>query len=325
MKYGQTMISSETRRLLVTIAVSIGLLWVLARIRFQETAPPTAVAPVLAQLRPSASYDDLARAVADLRPIVSAAVVPAGTGSAFRISSDRAVTLHPDGAMPVIATDRATQLAVIGVHLAEPAGVIPWMPRVLDYPRFFLVAERAGDSMSIRPIFVGTLTPVISPYWDSEVWHVPAGVDLPPGRFVFTTEGALAGVSIVDRGQCAIVPAAQLLKTAQQLADAPPGTEGTLGVEVQPLSPALGSAAGTDTGVMVSMVDASGPAADVLAPTDVIDTIDGRAIRSIDDWRARTLRLAAGDSVSLQVRSAGQSREVRITATASASAPRLHA
>ena len=177
------MISSETRRLLVTIAVSIGLLWVLARIRFQErTAPPTAVAPVLAQLRPAASYDDLARAVADLRPIVSAAVVPTGAGSAFRISGDRAVTLRPDGAMPVIATDRATQLAVIGVPLAEPAGVIPWMPRVLDYPRFFLVAERAGDSIAIRPIFVGTLTPVISPYWDSEVWHVPAGVDLPPGQ-----------------------------------------------------------------------------------------------------------------------------------------------
>ena len=79
----------------------------------------------------------------------------------------------------------------------------------------------------------------------------------------------------------------------------------------EPLSPALGAAAGADTGVMVNMVDAAGPAADVLAPTDVIDTIDGRAIRSIDDWRARTLRLAAGDSVSLQVRSAGQSREVR--------------
>ena len=323
MKYGQTLISSETRRLLVTIAVSIGLLWVLARIRFQErTAPPTAVAPVLAQLRPSASYDDLARAVADLRPIVSAAVVPTGAGSAFRLSGDRAVTLHPDAAMPVIATDRATQLAVIGVHFAEPAGVIPWMPRVLDYPRFFLVAERAGDSIAVRPIFVGTLTPVISPYWDSEIWHVPAGVDLPPGRFVFTTEGALAGVSIEDRGHCAIVPAAQLLKAAQQLADAPGGTEGTIGVEVQPLSPSLGAAAGADTGVMVSMVDAAGPAADVLAPTDVIDTIDGRAIRSIDDWRARTLRLAAGDSVSLRVRSAGQSREARITATApSASAP----
>ena len=152
MKYGQTMISSETRRLLVTIAVSIGLLWVLARIRFQErTAPPTAVAPVLAQLRPSASYDDLARAVADVRPIVSAAVVATGAGSAFRISGDHAVTLHPDGGMPVIATDRATQLAVIGVPRAELAGVIPWMPRVLDYPRFFLVAERAGDrSPSVR-------------------------------------------------------------------------------------------------------------------------------------------------------------------------------
>ena len=317
MKYGQTMISSETRRLLVTIAVSIGLLWVLARIRFQErTAPPTAVAPMLAQLRPSATYDDLARAVADLRPIVSAAVIPIGAGSAFRISGDRAVTLRPEGAMSVIATDRATQLAVIGVHRAEPAGVIPWMPRVLDYPRFFLVAERAGDSIAVRPIFAGTLTPVVSPYWDSEVWHVPAGVDLPPGRFVFTTEGALVGVSIADRGQSAIVPAAQLLKAAQQLADAPGGAVGTLGVEVQPLSPALGAAGGADSGVMVSMVDAAGPAADVLAPTDVIETIDGREIGSIDDWRARTLRLVAGDTVSLQVRSAGQSRDVRVTATA---------
>ena len=321
MKYGQTTISSETQRLLVTIAVSIGLLWILARIRFQEpTAPSNAVGPVLAQLRPSASYDDLARAIADLRPIVSAAIVAIGDGSAFRISSDRAVTLLPDDDMPVIAMDRATRLAVIAVDQAELAGVLPWVPRILDYPRFFLVGERARDGIALRPIFAGTLTPVTSPYWGREVWHVPAGVDLPAGRFVFTTEGALAGMSIAERGQLAIVPAAQLLETAQRLAKAPPRPEGTLGVDVQPLTPTLAAAAGASSGVMVSAVDPAGPAAEMLAPTDVVVTVGERAIRSIDDWRAVTLRLAAGDTVSLHIRSAGENRDVIVTAASPPSA-----
>jgi PDZ domain len=318
MKYGQPMISRDTRRLLVTIAVSIALLWVLARIRFQETATQTPVAPVLAQLRPAANYDDLARLVADVRPIVAAAVVPAGTGTAFRVSSDRAVTLHPHEGMTVIAKDRATQLAVVAVAEAEPAGVIPWMPRVLDYPRFFLVGERTVDRVSVRPIFVGTLTAAISPYWETEVWLVPTGVDLPAGRFVFTTEGALAGLSIVERGHSAIVPAAQLLQAAQRIAEAPPGPVGTLGVDVQPLSPALAAAAGTDSGVIVTMVDPAGAAADVLAPTDVVEAVNGHTIESIDDWRARILRIEAGDTVSLRVRAAGERREVQVKATSAA-------
>ena len=323
MKYGQPMISSETRRLLVTIAVSIALLWVLARIRFHEsTAPQTAVAPVLAQLRPAANYDDLARAIADVRPIVAAAVVPVGAGTAFRISSDRAVTLHPDEGMSVIATDRATQLAVVSVAAAEPAGVIPWMPRVLDYPRFFLVGERTIDRVTVRPVFVGTLAPAISPYWESEVWHVPTGVDLPAGRFVFTTEGALAGLSIVESEHSAIVPAAQLLRAAQRIAEAPPGPEGTIGVDVLPLSPALAAAAGTKSGVIVSMVDPAGAAADLLAPTDVVEAVDGHTIGSIDDWRARVLRIEAGETVSLRVRAEGQIRDVQVTAIP-ASAPAL--
>ena len=61
-KYGQPVISRETRLLLITIVVSVGALWLLARLRFQDrpvTAAP--VAPVLAQLRPQTSFEELIR------------------------------------------------------------------------------------------------------------------------------------------------------------------------------------------------------------------------------------------------------------------------
>jgi S1-C subfamily serine protease len=91
-----------------------------------------------------------------------------------------------------------------------------------------------------------------------------------------------------------------------------------LGVGVQPVSAALAPVLGVDSGVVVTAVDPGGPAADDLAPTDVIVTIDGRAIESIDSWHARVLRLAAGDTVSLGVRSGGENRNVQITAVPAA-------
>ena len=72
---GQPVISRETRRLLITIVLAVTALWVLARIRFQERpVASTPVPNVLAQLRPTSSYADLARLIADIRPLITAAV-----------------------------------------------------------------------------------------------------------------------------------------------------------------------------------------------------------------------------------------------------------
>ena len=143
------------------------------------------------------------------------------------------------------------------------------------------------------------------------MWLVPTGVDFPAGRFVFTTEGALAGLSIVERGHSAIVPAAQLLKAAQQSPRHRRGPEGTLGVDVQPLSPALAAAAGTDSGVIVSMVDPRGPRqTSSHRPTSSSTSTDTRSDRLMTGVRA-SLRIEAGDSVSLRVRAAGERREVQ--------------
>ena len=81
-KYGQPVISRETRLLLITIVVSVGALWLLARLRFQDRPADSApVVPVLAQLRPQSSYDDLARSLSDLRPGVAAAIAATERGS----------------------------------------------------------------------------------------------------------------------------------------------------------------------------------------------------------------------------------------------------
>ena len=66
--------------------------------------------------------------------------------------------------------------------------------------------------------------------------------------------------------------------------------------------------------MVVTVVDADGPAAEVLRPTDVIEAIDGEVVPSMDAWRARTDRRSVGDSIRLRVRRAGAVQDVRLTA-----------
>ncbi len=94
-KYGQPVISRETRLLLITIVISVGALWLLARLRFQDRPVTVApVVPVLAQLRAQSNYDDLARSMSDLRPGVFATVAATNRGvAALRIAEEVGVGL----------------------------------------------------------------------------------------------------------------------------------------------------------------------------------------------------------------------------------------
>jgi hypothetical protein len=317
MKYGQPMISRETRRLLITIALSVAALWVLGRIRFQDQPGPAAtVAPVLAQLRPPVSFADLAQTVADLRPIVRAAVVSTGSGSALRFGAERALTVSTEVRGQPLALDRATGLTIVAVPRAESAGVMPWVPRVIDVPRYFVVAERGGDEVALRPAFVSSMSAVASPAWRGEIWKLAPGTIIAPGRFIFTVEGAFVGVSVSGSDGSAIVPASLLLTSAERLSKEPLRRAGTLGVTVQSVTPALAAVADVRAGVIVSAVDPEGPVAGVLMPTDVIQAIDGIEVESIEDWRARVARVGAGDVVSLRVSAEGATRDLQITVAA---------
>ena len=312
--YGHPVITRETRRLLVTILVSLTALWVLARVRFQERpSSATPVPTVLAQLRPTAAYTDLAGAIADVRPGIVAAMSTSEGSAALRIGQDAGITLAPGRADTVIATDRATGLAIVRRTVGEVSGPMPWVPRLLDYPRYLIAVDAAGSNVTLRPVFVGGLFPSESPLWSGQLWEVPPSTPITPGTFVFSIEGALVGVCVHHNGGPAIVPAPLLSATWERL-QAYGLAAGDIGVAIQPLTPAIASAIGTAAGVVVSAVDPVGAAAGALVPTEVIEAVDGENVPTPEHWRARIARARAGDVLTLRIRSREGMREVPVVA-----------
>src|SRR3990170_3163212 len=76
MELNRPSVSRDTRMLFTIIVIAVGLLWVLARIRFPDRAPTANPVPaVLAQLAPASAFDDIVSAVAQIEPRVQPAMV----------------------------------------------------------------------------------------------------------------------------------------------------------------------------------------------------------------------------------------------------------
>ena len=333
-------VSRETRLLFVTVLVSIATLWALARIRFPDRpATPNPVTPLLSQLADRPGFEDLAVAVAELesrlapfllaldleqpplsgrQPAVAQDVIPA-----LRIRDDVVVALltatrvaSPPrfGDLAVLARDSATGLAVIRVPTAPAPRLTVWSPQRMQYPRYLIVSDLSRQGTSLRPVFVGSLYPAVSPKWSESIWAVPTHTDLATGAFVFTTDGTLAGVAIEHEGSPAILPAEAVIRAAERLLREGSRDGGWLGVEAQALTPAVALVAGASGGVMITWVDPRGAAAEKLVVTDVIESIGDEVVVSLEHWEARLAGLAAGDSLVLRVRRRGEVREVHLTA-----------
>jgi hypothetical protein len=300
-KYGQPSISRETRLLLLTIAISVASLWLLARIRFQDRpAAAAAVPPVLAQLRPQSTYDDLARSLSQLRPTVLAAIVADDERRpALRIGSDAGIALA------------GFTLATVRLPQGEVPSITPWMPRTLDYPRYLVAADVFDEGLSLRPVFVGSLSETESPVWSSALWQVPPHVDLSPGTFVFTIDGSLAGIVVEHVNRRAILPATHIFEAATHLRGETPATRGDLGLTARP----------TVLGLAVAWVDPGGPGAGHIMPTDIIEAINGTEIQSLDHWLSRVDRIAAGESVTLRVRRRNDVLDTKLVAVPNTPAP----
>ena len=228
-KYGQSVISRETRLLLITILVSLTALWLLARIRFQDRAVTVApVPPVLAQLRPQSTFDDLAQSLSDLRPGIAAAIAATDTGRpAFRIAETSGITLSDAG------------FALVTLPRADIPLIEAWAPRVIDYPRYFVAVDVMDERVSLRPVFVGSLVQHESEVWGGSIWLVPPSLNVSAGTFMFTTDGQIAGVVVqTEHRKPALMPAALLLQTADQLSSEASRTLGYSGLQPIPRSSA---------------------------------------------------------------------------------------
>ena len=290
----QPVISRETRRLLITVVAAVATLWVLARIRFQERpVTSTPVPNVLAQLRPSSSYADLARLIADIRPTIVAAVSrSAGGGPALRIREDAAVTLRPGRADTPAGYgpgNRSRDCSASEGRYARPhaVGAAPVGLSALSRGRGRDRRARGAAACLHRravPRDESTLVRGV-------VAASACDGDFAPARSCSRPKAHLpaSASATTDRRRSFPPASCSVLSSSCSSSTAP--TPGDLGIAIQPLSPSDRVGDRRATGVVVTAIDPAGAAAGTLVPTDVIEAIDGEDIRTTDHWRARVARV----------------------------------
>lgn len=332
-------VAPETRRLLIAAGIALATLWGLARIRFPDTPVTSSpVPPLLAQLSPPPTFEQLASEVARVRDDVGDVLVTIdgvnGETSppvvAMRLRRGLAVAILPAASRSlspavrddIAARDPATGLTLVRVQDDQNPQPLPaWTPQNTDDPQFLLATDPSTDGEpTFVPVFVSMLRAEPSRAWRESIWRLPDDARVAPGAFVFTTHGELAGVIVHDGAGNAIVPADVLRAAATGLIDAPPEGGGWLGIDVGPLTPSLAHATGAAGGVIVSWVDPKGPAAGAVAPGDVIEAVESDVIRTPGQWEVATARLTPGTTLHVRIRSNGSESDVMLT-TAPAPAP----
>ena len=329
----QPRISRKPGRLLVAALVALVLVWIMARIRFTDDAPPqVAGQPLLGPLASRAALADLALEVARIETRVQPSLYVADIEMGAKQMPRRIVALRVSDteAIALLPFDRSDSSRDVGVIKADPASglvllqsagspgsvsLAPRTPQRQQDSRFLLATSATADDVGLRPVFIPALQPVTRPAWSSPIWKPPSGTELEPGSFVFTPNGDFAGLVIDDADGPAIVRGDVLTAEIDRLRKRPTSAPGQLGIDVQPLTPAVAHATGSAGGVVVTWVDRHGAAAGLLIAGDVIEEVNGERLTA-DSWAVRARRIAAGEQVTLRVRR-GEMREVAVIAGAS--------
>jgi S1-C subfamily serine protease len=325
----------ETRLLLVTIAVSIATLLLLARFRFpdEQTVRSEPTPAPLERLAARATFDELASIMADLErriaPAITILAVRADTPAASyvpapRLSDDRAValvgrdehvfTVDTEAPPTILNRDPTRNLVVVQVPpAAESALTVPTsMPR--QGPRYVAVVEATRQGPTVRPVYIGRTDILQDPRGSGPLLSVGAAQQaLSRGAAIFSLDGAFIGLAAEVAGGIGIIPGEELRKAVQESPVTAAGG-GDLGVEVQTLTPVLATAAGATSGVIVSYVDPVGASASALQPGDIIQAIDGTAITTVAGFQQVSQSRTPGAPVVLRTIRRGNASEVKITA-----------
>lgn len=331
----------ETRLLLATIAVSVGVLLLLARFRFPEEAAGRAAEPApapLERLAARATYDELAGIMADLErrigPSISVLGVQSPSGETYvpavRLAADRAVAVLPsESQLAAVGTDpppailnrydlRELVVVQVGFRADFVATPVPGSSR--PGPRYVALVEASARQPTVRPVYVGHTELFTDPRWSEPILTVGAvQQSLPQGAAMFSLDSGFIGLVVESGGTATVIPANTLLP----LVNATPSftfQRGDLDIEVQPLTPALARASGAKSGVMVSYVPPS-LAASGVATGDVIQSVDGVPVTTVAGFQQVTQSRTPGAQVVLAVIRREQKLKVALTATPAGAAP----
>lgn len=304
------------------------------------TLPDRPPAAPLERLAARATYDELASIVADLERRIAPALVvlrveasggarlaglsPLDAGSlvggairwvpGVRVRPDAVLARIELGAsvMGIVGSDARPELeaydplrgvAIVRVPPDSEAPSSIWeagTPRSLS-GRYVAVVEGTLGGPTLRPTFLGRAVPIVDVRWNGPLLVLGGALQAPPGSLVFSLDARLVGMSVLEEGSLAIVPARELLGLVDELARRPSPQLGDLGVEVQALTPTLAAATDTRTGVMVAWVDPDGPAAGRLRVGDVIEQVGGRPVTTTRAFGILEARVPPGTEVTVRV------------------------
>lgn len=333
----------ETRLLLMTIGVSVGMLLLLARFRFPEAAITEPVAPApapLERLAARATYDELAGIMAEFERRVGPSMVAVRLegergetlyAPAVRLTPDRAIALVGpndrvaaglDGAgTAVVGRDPVRGFLVVQVE-ARPGDIVTMRTDAgRPGPRYLVVVEATPQGPAVRPVYVGRTDLVQDPRsGDSMLTIAAAQQTVPRGSAIFTLDAQFIGLAAESAGLVSIVPA-ERLQHAITSTGLPSGELAKLGVHAHPLSPSLARAAGTDSGIIVAHVESGSAADGVVQPTDVVQAVDGKPVTTVAAFEQLLQGRAAGTALTLSVRRSGKPLTVTIAATSGDAAP----
>ena len=313
----------ETRLLLVTIAISTCVLLLLSRFRFPEQAaePPAAASTApLERLAARAAYDELASTMADLERQLTGSVLilqvqPQRESGGFvvapRLTADRAVALvRPGEALPgdaastsrIVASDPARELAIVGVGANEAAVVMPRSGAPRAGPRYVVAVEGSADGLTLSPVYVGR-TSQVQDERTSTPMLLLSGLQHPVtrGAAIFSLEGTFIGIVSGGATNANVIPGDFLKTLAERVVPATERLHGDFGVRVEPLTEALARATAAPRGVIVNDVTPQGPSANLLLPGDVIQSVGGAAVASIDTFRQLEQASTPGQPIVLSV------------------------
>lgn len=138
------------------------------------------------------------------------------------------------------------------------------------------------------------------------------------GGALVTMDGRLAGVnsSALVRGASVTIPAATVARVVETILAHGRMPRGYLGVGLQPvrLEAAMQETLGQPTALMLLSVEAGGPAAQGgLLQGDVLVTLDGAALRQVDDLQALLTGERVGKAITVRFVRAGQLHEQSVT------------
>ena len=224
-------------------------------------------------------------------------------------------------AATLLGRDPATDLAVLKVEAADLTAA-SWVDAgELHVGNLILALGRPGYAVQATLGLVSALGGAwrggsggeFDSYLQTDVVMYPGF----SGGPLVSADGRLGGInsSALARGVSVTVPAATVRRVVTTILAHGRMPRGYLGVGLQPvrLDEALQTQLGQQTGLMLLSVEAGGPAAQGgLLQGDVLISVDGLAVRQLDDLQALLTGARVGKAAAVRLVRAGQIHEQQV-------------